>query len=163
MPMKKTFPLLLQMRPYRLLILSTLGASLIGSVCGAGDTILSKNHAATIFAMNKSEWNDSIRKGGAARTARADFTAQGVARMKIQYDNGALLYVVPEFDSSDVYPSRINVTLAMPTPMSLMFDQAKIDEIKGQAKVEMLPEYEVSIDHQSVGGGVALFFIIVEN
>ena len=39
----------------------------------------------------------------------------------------------------------------------------RIDEIKGQAKVEMLPEYEVLIDHQSVGGGVALFFIIAEN
>ena len=161
--MKKTFSLLLQMRTYRLLILSTLGASLIGSVCGAGDTILSKNHAATIFTMNKSEWNDSIRKGGATQTATADLNAQGVARMKLQYDNGALLYVVPEFDGSDIYPSRINVTLAMPTPMSLMFDQAKIDEIKGQAKVEMLPEYEVLIDHQSVGGGVALFFIIAEN
>ena len=89
--MKKTLPRLPRMRPYRLLILSTLGAFLIGSICSAGDTILSKNHAATIFAMNKSEWNDSIRKGGAARTARADFTAQGVARMKIQYDNAACL------------------------------------------------------------------------
>ena len=161
--MKKTFPCLPRMRPYRLLILSTLGAFLIGSVCSAGDTILSKSHAATIFAMNQSEWNDSIRKGGAARTKTADLNAQGVARMKMQYDNGALLYVVPEFDSSDVYPSRINVTLAMPTPMSLMFDQAKIDEIKGQVKNEMLPEYEVLIDHESVGGGVALFFIIAEN
>ena len=161
--MKKTFPLLLQIQPYRLLILSTLGAVLIGSVCSAGDTILSKSHAAAIFAMNKSKWNDSIRKGGAARTKPADLNAQGVARMTFQYDNGALLYVVPEFDASDIYPSRINVTLAMPTPMSLMFDQAKIDEIKGQAKVEMLPEYEVLIDHQSVGGGVALFFIIAEN
>ena len=113
--------------------------------------------------MNKSEWNDSIRKGGATQTETADLNAQGVARMKLQYDNGALLYVVPEFDGSDIYPSRINVTLAMPTPMSLMFDQAKIDEIKGQAKAEMLPEYEVSMDHESVGGGVALFFIIAEN
>ena len=161
--MKKTFSLLLQMRTYRLLILSTLGAFLIGSVCGADDTILSKNYAATIFTMNKNEWNDSIRKGGATQTAAADLNAQGVARMKLQYDNGVLLYVVPEFDGSDIYPSRINVTLAMPTPMSLMFDQAKIDEIKGQAKIEILPEYEVLIDHQSVGGGVALFFIIAEN
>ena len=161
--MKKTFSLLLQMRTYRLLILSTLGASLIGVACAAGDKILSKNHAATIFTMNKSEWNNSIRKGEATQTATADFNTQGVARMTFQYDNGALLYVVPEFDGSDIYPSRINVTLAVPTSMSLMFDQAKIDEIKGQAKVEMLPEYEVLIDHQSVGGGVALFFIIAEN
>ena len=108
--MKKTFSLLLQMGPYRLLILSTLGTFLIGSVCGAGDTILSKNHAATIFTMNKNEWNDSIRKGGATQTAAADLNAQGVARMTLQYDNGALLYVVPEFDGSDIYPSRINVT-----------------------------------------------------
>ena len=161
--MKKTFSLLLQMRPHRLLILSTLGAFLIGSVCGAGDTILSKNHAAAIFAMNQSEWNDSIRKGGGTRTETTDLNAQGVARMQMQYNNGALLYVVPEFDGGDVYPSRINVTLAMPTPMSLMFNQTKIDKIKGQAKVEMLPEYEVSMHHESVGGGVALFFIIAEN
>ena len=150
-------------QPWRLIIFSMLGLSLFSNPGGAADTILSKDHAAAIFAMDKGQWNASLRKAGTTEDVQENLNAQGVARMELEYSTGAFLYVVPEFDKSNDNPSRINVTLAMPTPMSLMFDETTIYEITGRAKLEMLPEYDVSTDHATVGGGVALFFVIVEN
>ena len=140
-----------------------LGLSLLSSPSGAADTILSKDHAAAIFAMDRTQWNASVRTAKTTEDAKTDLNAQGVARMELEFSTGAFLYVVPEFDNSNDNPSRINVTLAMPTPMSLMFDETTIYEITGRAKLQMLPEYDVSTDHATVGGGVALFFVIVEN
>ena len=161
--MKNYFYLYFKIRVWRLIIFLVLGLSLLNNLGNAADTILSKDHAATIFAMSKSEWNKSVRKVGTVEDAKKTLNAQGVARMKIQYGNGALLYVTPEFNSPSRTPSRINVTLAMPTPMSLMFDEITINKITEQATLEMLPEYKLSANYEIVGGGVALFFVIIEN
>ena len=139
-----------------------LGLSLLSSPSGAADTILSKDHAAAIFAMDRTQWNASVRTAKTTEDAKTDLNAQGVARMELEFSTGAFLYVVPEFDNPNDNPSRIKVTLAMPPPMSLMFDEITIYEITGRATLEMLPEYDVSTDHATVGGGVALFFVIVE-
>ena len=148
---------------WRLMIFSFLGLFFLNNPGNAADTILSKDHAATIFSMNKSEWNNSVLKNKTVQAQKSDLNAQGVARMLLQYGNGALLYVTPEFEATNHSPSRINVTLAMPTPMSLMFDEETIRKITEQATLEMLPEYELLGSHESVGGGVALFFVIREN
>ena len=163
LPMNQTFYLGFKIQLPGFLIFLVLGLLLLNSPGNAADTILSKDHAATIFSMNKSEWNNSVLKKKTVQGQKSDLNAQGVARMLLRYGNGALLYVTPEFEATNHSPSRINVTLAMPTPMSLMFDEETIRKITEQATLEMLPEYELLGSHESVGGGVALFFVIIEN
>ena len=162
-PMNENFYLGFKIQLPGLLVLSVLGLLLLNSPGNAADTILSKDHAATIFAMNKSEWNNSVLKNKTVQVQKSDLNAEGVARMQLQYGNGALLHVTPEFEISNHNPSRINVTLAMPTPMSLMFDEDTIRKITEQAALEMLPEYNLLGSYENVGGGVALFFVIIEN
>ena len=127
------------------------------------DTILSKEHAASIFSMSKTRWNSSAIKIAESGQAKASTNSHGVERMQLRYGTGAYLYVVPEFLSVNHKPSSIHVTLAMPPPMSLMFDTETIQTIITQVKSQMLPEYQISANYESVGGGVALFFIIVED
>jgi len=162
-PMNQNFYLGFKIQLWRLIICSVLGLFLLNDSGNAADTILSKEHAETIFAMNKSEWNNSVLKRESIQAQNSDLNAQGVARMQIQYANGALLHVTPEFETPTHSPSRINVTLAMPTPMSLMFDEITIRKITEQAALEMLPEYNLLASYETVSGGVALFFVIIEN
>ena len=150
-------------RTILLILLSMLSSLILLDNVYSNDTILSKDHAASIFSMDKDRWNDSIHKMVAAGRATTAMNSQGVERMVVRYGTGAYLYVVPEFETTDEKPSRIHVTLAMPPPMSLMFNQETIHDVTTQAKSQMLPEYHVSTDYESVGGGVALFFIIVED
>jgi hypothetical protein len=45
--------------------------------------------------------------------------------------------------------------------MALMFDPETIAMLANQTRAEMLPEFDVSMTHETVAGGVALFFLIV--
>ena len=161
--MNKIFYFDFKIQPRELLIFSVLGLLFLTNMGNSADTILSKDHAAAIFAMNKSEWNNSVLENKTVQVQKSDLNAQGIARMQLQYENGALLHVTPEFEDTNHGPSRINVTLAMPTPMSLMFDEDTISKITEQAALEMLPEYNLLGSYENVGGGVALFFVIIEN
>ena len=85
----------------------------------------------------------------------------GTYVMQLRYTNDAYLYVTPKYSSAQDLPDNIAVTLAMPPSMALMFDRADIQKIATKTQEGMLPEFGVSMTHQSVTGGVALFFVIV--
>ena len=126
----------------------------------AAQEILSRDRAATLFAMSRDQWNANARAAEAAGAATARITGDGVARMEILYADGAMFYVLPEYPTSPEGPDRIQVTITYPPTMSRMLDAETIAAMTAENRAEMAPDYTVSVDYESVGGGVAIFFII---
>ena len=126
-----------------------------------GNSILNKQHAEKIFGMTKSQWNKSVIELSETGAVDSSVNSSGTYVMQLRYTNDAYLYVTPTYDSSQHVPDNIAVTLAMPPSMALMFNPADIQKIATKTQEAMLPEFGVSMTHQSVTGGVALFFVIV--
>ena len=126
-----------------------------------GDSILNKQHAEKIFGMTKSQWNKSVIELTETGAVDSSVNSSGTYVMQLRYANDAYLYVTPKYNSNQDAPDNIAVTLAMPPSMALLFDQADIQKIAAKTQEGMLPEFGVSMTHQSVTGGVALFFVIV--
>ena len=127
----------------------------------AQETILSKAHATAIFQMTKNEWNESAIDLDDKGAAEAVVNSAGTYMVQLRYGNDAYLYVVPKYNLEFETPINIKVTLAIPPTMALMFDQKTIERLAEQTKLEMLPEFNVSMTHEIVSGGVALFFLIM--
>ena len=151
------------MQPPHIILLS-----LIVPLCLAGfsspatsDPILNKQHATKIFGMTKFQWNKSVMELTEKGAVESTVNTSGTYVMQLRYTNDAYLYVTPKYSSSQDLPDNIAVTLAMPPSMALMFDRADIQKIATKTQEGMLPEFGVSMTHQSVTGGVALFFVIV--
>ena len=151
------------MRPPHIILLS-----LIVPLCLAGfsppatsDSILNKQHATKIFGMTRFQWNKSVMELTEKGAVESTVNTSGTYVMQLRYTNDAYLYVTPKYSSSQDLPDNIAVTLAMPPSMALMFDPADIQKIATKTQEGMLPEFGVSMTHQSVTGGVALFFVIV--
>ena len=151
------------MRPPHIILLS-----LIVPLCLAGfsspatsDSILNKQHARKIFGMTKFQWNKSVMELTEKGAVESTVNTSGTYVMQLRYTNDAYLYVTPKYSSAQDLPDNIAVTLAMPPSMALMFDRADIQKIATKTQEGMLPEFGVSMTHQSVTGGVALFFVIV--
>ena len=125
----------------------------------AQDTILSKAHASAIFQMTQNEWNKSAIDLDDKGIAETVVTSAGT--YMVRYGNDAYLYVIPKYNSVAEAPTNIKVTLAIPPTMALMFDSKTIGMLANQTRDEMLPEFDVSMTHETVAGGVALFFLIV--
>jgi len=152
--------------PLQLLLYSTIAFIKVSGLASpatllAQETILSKAHASAIFQMTKNEWNQSaidLDNNGAAETR---VNSAGTYMVHLRYGNGAYLYVVPQYNLEFETPINIKVTLAIPPTMALMFDKKTIERLAEQTKLEMLPEFNVSMTHEIVAGGVALFFLIM--
>ena len=127
----------------------------------AQDTILSKAHASAIFQMTQHEWNKSAIDLDDKGVAETVVTSAGTYMVQLRYGTAAYLYVIPKYNSVTETPTNIKVTLAIPPTMALMFDPETIAMLAHQTRDEMLPEFDVSMTHEVVAGGIALFFLIV--
>ena len=141
-----------------LIILPCLAAS---SSLATSDSILNKQHATKIFGMTKSQWNKSVIELQEKGAVDSTVNSSGTYVMQLRYTNDAYLYVTPKYNSNQDFPDNIAVTLAIPPAMALMFDLANIQKIATKTQEGMLPEFGVSMTHETVAGGVALFFVIV--
>lgn len=122
--------------------------------------MISKQHAAALFSMSLDQWNANAMAAVSSGAGKATMMGSGVARMEIVYTSGALLYVLPDYSGARARPDSIEVTLAYPPPMSNMYDQPMIASLERRARTDMAPEFDVALESESVGGGVALFFTI---
>lgn len=124
--------------------------------------ILSKQDAASMFALSKQSWNQNVRSGAATGAMRAIRGSNGVLKMGIRYPEGPALVIVPTYDNGDAKPSFLEVTVVYPNRLAQTFDEKTAKDVEAKSVEEMKPDYIVTALHQKSEIGFMFIFFIRE-
>ena len=135
----------------------------IGRWSPANDgAILSKEDAAAMFALSKSEWNDNVLAVSLAGAATAikgpsDVLTMGTGDRSVSY-----MVVAPSYDDGDPRPLFLQIMVVYPHENSIDYTGEAASHVTARARQEMKPEYDVVGTHADTDLGFEFTFFVRE-
>jgi hypothetical protein len=125
--------------------------------------ILSKADAARLFGLSRAQWAQEVRRavvtGAAEQTPGGDLHLVG---MFTTTADGDLLTVRLDYSQGDKRPGFIQVVVGYKPERATQFDGQNLDDLIAGSQRQMAPEFDVIGKAERIGGGLALFFTILE-
>ena len=125
--------------------------------------ILSKEDAKATFALSRAEWESNLRAAVMAGAARAMSSPTEASTMVTEQSGGMILMVRPLFQKDNLKPEALQVTVGYRSQLSRTLSDSALNDAIKLAKSQMSPEYTVIGNVSRSAGGIAIFFMIMEN
>lgn len=124
--------------------------------------ILSKADALRLFGLTKQQWLQEVRAAVAAGSAMQTPTTSPFIGMSHRTPDGDLLTVRLDYSQGDARPSFIQVVVGYPPARAGIVTDRALQDAIAAAQRQMAPEFEVIGNADRIGGGVGLFFMILD-